>query len=96
MLEQISVLEAPAPVVAPAKTAVDVASVLNHYTYTMPKKEYALFKHQPLFVIAQYFGFDFKKDRKALAEHFMIKNYVGTSAQNIQIKQVLLKLVEVK
>lgn len=98
LLKQISV-QTVAPVVAPAPVATPVATpvseVLDNNSYSMKKKDFEAFKQQPLFVVAQHFGFDFKKEKKNLAAYFGIKNYVGSYEQNVAIKQALLKLITV-
>jgi len=99
LLKQISVQTvAPvkeAPVVAPAPVATPVSEVLDKNSYSMKKKDFETFKQQPLFVVAQHFGFDFKKEKKNLAAYFGIKNYVGSYEQNVAIKQALLKLITI-
>lgn len=90
-LETMPTLAENAPI--PVSTSV---SNLAMMTYETDKKGYLAIKNQPLFVVARNFGFDFKQDRKVLAEHFGIKNYVGSYAQNMQIKNELLKLIVVK
>ena len=82
--------------VAPAKVEAPVTPIASVATYTTDKKGYAQIKQQPLFVIAANFGFNFKKDRKALAAYFNIPNYKGTKAQNMKIKEGLLKQIIVK
>lgn len=82
--------------VAPAKVESPVTPIASVATYTTDKKGYAQIKQQPLFVIAANFGFNFKKDRKALAAYFNIPNYKGTKAQNMKIKEGLLKQIIVK
>ena len=101
LLSQIYV-EEPAPKVQTPKVEVnavvssEVANTLAENSYSMTKKDYAIFKNQPIFVVASHFGFNFKKDKKALAAHFNIANYKGTTAQNMKIKEELLKKVTVK
>lgn len=100
LLKQISVqtvapVVAPVPVAAPAPVATPVSEVLDNNSYSMKKKDFEAFKQQPLFVVAQHFGFDFKKEKKNLAVYFGIKNYIGSYEQNVAIKQALLKLITV-
>ncbi len=82
--------------VAPVKVETPVTPIASVATYTTDKKGYAQIKQQPLFVIAANFGFNFKKDKKALAAYFNIPNYKGTKAQNMKIKEGLLKQIIVK
>lgn len=93
--EQHSSIVENTPVVAPAPVSVSVSS-LAMMTYETDKKGYIAIKNQPLFILVRNFGLDFKKDRKALAEYFSIKNYVGSYAQNMKIKTELLKLITVR
>lgn len=69
---------------------------LANMNYETTKKDYFAIKNQPLFVVVKNFGLEFKKERKALADYFGIKNYVGSYAQNMKIKNELLKLITVK
>lgn len=59
-------------------------------TQTVSAKEYKRLKNDPLFVMVEHFGYNWKKDRNALARQFGIQNYVWTAKQNIVIKQKLL------
>ncbi|PZM86921.1 MAG: hypothetical protein DLD55_04030, partial [candidate division SR1 bacterium] len=89
----LSQIEVVAPVVVSAPLAQDIATVFESKTFSLPKKDFASFKNQPLFVLVQHFGFDYKKDRKALAAYFGIKNYVGTFEQNVAMKKKLLEQI---
>ena len=96
LLSQIYVEEPASKVQTPkveanAVVSPEVANTLAENSYSMTKKDYAIFKNQPIFVVASRFGFNFKKDKKALAAHFNIANYKGTRAQNMKIKEELLK-----
>lgn len=101
LLSQIYVEESAPKVQTPkvepnAVVSSEVANILAENSYSMTKKDYAIFKNQPIFVVASRFGFNFKKDKKALAAHFNIANYKGTRAQNMKIKEELLEKVAVK
>ena len=61
----------------------------------MKKKDFLALKNQPLLVVAQHFGINFKEEKKALAEYFGIKGYRATYAQNMKIKEELLKKITV-
>ena len=61
----------------------------------MKKKDFLALKNQPLLVVAQHFGINFEKEKKALAEYFGIKEYRATYAQNMKIKEELLKKITV-
>jgi hypothetical protein len=61
----------------------------------MKKKDFLALKNQPLLVVAQHFGINFEKEKKALAEYFGIKEYRATYAQNMKIKEELLKKITI-
>ena len=63
---------------------------------TVSKKDYKKFNNMPLFQLVEYFGFNWKKDRKNIAQEFGIKNYKGTTKQNMFIKRNLMSQLSIK
>lgn len=72
-----------------------IAQLLEGNTFTLAKKDFASYKQQPLFVLVERFGLNYKKSRKALAAYFGIKNYIGSWEQNMLIKNQLLTKITV-
>lgn len=72
-----------------------IAQLLEGNIFTLAKKDFASYKQQPLFVLVERFGLNYKKARKALAAYFGIKNYIGSWEQNMLIKNQLLTKITV-
>ena len=70
-------------------------TISRNLSSQMKKKDFLALKNQPLLVVAQHFGINFEKEKKALAEYFGIKEYRATYAQNMKIKEELLKKITV-
>lgn len=65
----------------------------NHkaeWTTVVSKAQYQKLKKSPLFELVKAFGYNWKQDRKKLAQEFNITNYRGTLQQNLLIKKKLL------
>ena len=68
-------------------------TISRNLSSQMKKKDFLALKNQPLLVVAQHFGINFEKEKKALAEYFGIKEYRATYTQNMKIKEELLKKI---
>lgn len=55
-----------------------------------------LLKHQPVSKIITFFGGNWNRDRKLLAQMIHLENYQGTREQNLQIRNYLLSYIHVE
>lgn len=69
---------------------------INISSIVMTQTQKNALKNQPLFVVVKAFGLDWRQSRVWIANGLWIVDYVGSSAQNIYIKNALLERIQVQ